>query len=169
MPGSSPHQFWAWWPYWHLTTYKGLHVSKTTKVLHTHLLSNLLCQLSASPSPPTQPAPWYVQQKQYLGRQLLVPTSQKPFLNFILCFPVEKRRVRRYFPSLGKILHLFLKGCQCPKLLQFTQLQCLPISFTWKVSLLSRRNSITTWHCSWIHKTHFKGFKRALLKGHYRG
>lgn len=153
MPGSSWHKFWTQWPCCHLTTYKGRHMSKRTRALHKHLLFNLLCQLSASPSPPTQPASWHGQQKWYLGRQPVVPSFQKPFLNFIWCFPMEEKRVRRGFLSLGKTPHLFLKRCQCPTLLQFTQLQCLPISFTWKVSLLSRRNGTTTWHCSWIHKT----------------
>lgn len=86
------------------------------------------------------------------GQTALVPTFQKPFLNFVWCFPTKKKRGRRHSPSLGKALRLFLKRCQCPKLPQQTWLQCLPISFTGK-SVLSRRNSTIAWHCSWIHET----------------
>lgn len=165
---SSRHKFWTRWPYCHLTTSKGLHMNTKTRALHKHLLSNLLCQLPVSPMPPTQSASWHLQRKQGIwADSLWSPPSRS--LSWILYDVFKWRRGRRCFPSLGKALHLFLKRCQCPKLLQFTQLQYLPISFTRKVSLLSRRNSTITWHCSWIHKTCFKGYKRALLTGHCRG
>lgn len=145
MPGSSRPKFRTWWLYCHLMTYQVLHMSKRPRTLQKHLFSSPLCQLPASPTPPTQPTSRHLQQGEQgiPADSLWSPHPPEAFLGFyiVMFLNGEERKRQEMFSFFGEKPVSVLKRNQCRRLLQFTQLQCLPISFTQEDSPLSRKKA----------------------------
>lgn len=170
MPGSSRPKFWTWWLYCHLMTYKWLHMSKRTRTLHKHFQPPLSASYQPDATDTTCLTTPPARRTKHLSRQPLVPILQKPFLDFILwCFQMEKRGRSRCFSFFGEKLVPVFKKMPVPQTHSIHPASTLAYKLHMESQPTEQEKSTTTWHCNWIHKTHFKSYKRALLIGHCRG